>query len=183
MKVRETGLPGVLIIEPEVHIDSRGFFFESYHARRYHQLGLPLDFIQDNHSLSCRGTIRGLHAQVQRAQAKLVRVIEGEVFDVAVDIRLGSPTFGRWAAVCLSAVNRRQYFVPAGFAHGFATTSHSAQVEYKCTEYYDPDDEIVIRWNDPEIGIDWPVQQPILSPKDSAAPALRHLRDCLPRFG
>ena len=183
MKVTRTALPGVLVIEPEVYSDARGFFLESYHARRYHQQGLPLEFVQDNHSLSRHGTLRGLHAQVRRAQAKLVRVIEGEVFDVAVDIRLGSPTFGRWAGVCLSAVNRRQLFIPAGFAHGFATTSPSAQVEYKCSQYYDADDQIAIRWDDPEIGIEWPIRQPILSDKDRDAPRLRQLRDRLPRFG
>ena len=183
MKVTRTALPGVLVIEPEVYSDARGFFLETYHARRYHQQGLPLEFVQDNHSLSRHGTLRGLHAQVRRAQAKLVRVIEGEVFDVAVDIRLGSPTFGRWAGVCLSAVNRRQLFIPAGFAHGFATTSPSAQVEYKCSRYYDPDDQLAIRWDDPEIGIEWPIRQPILSAKDRDAPRLRQLRDRLPRFG
>ena len=183
MKVTRTALPGVLVIEPEVYSDARGFFLESYHARRYHQQGLPLEFVQDNHSLSRHGTLRGLHAQVRRAQAKLVRVIEGEVFDVAVDIRLGSPTFGRWAGVCLSAVNRRQLFIPAGFAHGFATTSPSAQVEYKCSQYYDADDQIAIRWDDPEIGIEWPIRQPILSAKDRDAPLLSQLRDRLPRFG
>ncbi len=183
MKVTRTALPGVLVIEPEVYSDARGFFLEAYHARRYHQQGLPLEFVQDNHSLSRHGTLRGLHAQVRRAQAKLVRVIEGEVFDVAVDIRLGSPTFGRWAGVCLSAVNRRQLFIPAGFAHGFATTSPSAQVEYKCSQYYDADDQIAIRWDDPEIGIEWPIRQPILSAKDRDAPRLSQLRDRLPRFG
>ena len=182
MKVTRTALPGVLVIEPEVYSDARGFFLESYHARRYHQQGLPLEFVQDNHSLSRHGTLRGLHAQVRRAQAKLVRVIEGEVFDVAVDIRLGSPTFGRWAGVCLSAVNRRQLFIPEGFAHGFATTSPSAQVEYKCSRYYDPDDQLAIRWDDPEIGIEWPIRQPLLSAKDRDAPRLRQLRDRLPHF-
>ena len=183
MKVTRTALPGVLVIEPEVYSDARGFFLESYHARRYHRQGLPLDFVQDNHSLSRHGTLRGLHAQVSQAQAKLVRVIEGEVFDVAVDIRLGSPAFGRWTGVCLSAVNRRQLFIPEGFAHGFATTSPSAQVEYKCSRYYDPDDQVAIRWDDPEIGIEWPIRQPLLSAKDRDAPLLSQIGDRLPRFG
>ena len=182
MDIIQTKLPGVLLIEPDIYQDSRGFFLESYHTQRYQQLGEMTGFVQENHSLSCYGTIRGLHAQVRRAQAKLIRVIEGEIFDVAVDIRLNSPTFGRWAAAALSAVNRRQYFIPAGFAHGFATTSYSAQVEYKCTEYYDPTDEIVILWNDPEIGIPWPVQEPVLSDKDNNAPTLQHIHHLLPRF-
>ena len=183
MKVTRTALPGVLVIEPEVYSDARGFFLEAYHARRYHRQGLPPEFVQDNHSLSRHGTLRGLHAQVRRAQAKLVRVIEGEVFDVAVDIRLGSPAFGRWTGVCLSAVNRRQLFIPEGFAHGFATTSPSAQVEYKCSRYYDPADQLAIRWDDPEIGIDWPIRHPLLSAKDRNAPLLSQLRDQLPRYG
>ena len=182
MDIIQTKLPGVLLIEPDIYQDSRGFFLESYHTQRYQQLGEMTGFVQENHSLSCYGTIRGLHAQVRRAQAKLVRVIEGEIFDVAVDIRRGSPTFGRWAAAALSAVNRRQYFIPTGFAHGFATTSYSAQVEYKCTEYYDPTDEIVILWNDPEIGIPWPIQKPVLSAKDTSAPTLRHTHHLLPHF-
>lgn len=182
MKVARTALPGVLVIEPEVYSDARGFFLESYHALRYRQQGLPPEFVQDNHSQSRHGTLRGLHAQVRQAQAKLVRVIEGEVFDVAVDIRLGSPTFGRWTGVCLSAVNRRQFFIPEGFAHGFATTSPSAQVEYKCSRYYDPDDQVAIRWDDPEIGIEWPVRRPFLSAKDRDAPLLSQLRHRLPRF-
>lgn len=182
MKVTRTALPGVLVIEPEVYSDARGFFLEAYHARRYHRQGLPAEFVQDNHSLSRHGTLRGLHAQVRRPQAKLVRVIEGEVFDVAVDIRLGSPAFGRWTGVCLSAVNRRQLFIPEGFAHGFATTSPSAQVEYKCSRYYDAADQLAIRWDDPEIGIEWPIRQPLLSAKDRDAPLLRELHDRLPRF-
>lgn len=182
MKVTRTALPGVLVIEPEVYSDARGFFLEAYHARRYHRQGLPAEFVQDNHSLSRHGTLRGLHAQVRRPQAKLVRVIEGEVFDVAVDIRLGSPAFGRWTGVCLSAVNRRQLFIPEGFAHGFATTSPSAQVEYKCNRYYDAADQLAIRWDDPEIGIEWPIRHPLLSAKDRDAPLLSQLRDQLPRF-
>lgn len=183
MKVTETALPGVLLIEPEIYNDTRGFFLESYHSHRYHQYGLPLEFVQDNHSLSQYGTLRGLHAQLHLAQAKLVRVIEGEVYDVAVDIRLGSPTFGRWTGVSLSAVNQRQLFIPTGFAHGFATTSSSAQVEYKCSQYYDAADQIAIRWNDPDIGIEWPIREPILSDKDRDALLLRQLQERLPRFG
>lgn len=182
MKFLSTELPGVLIIEPDVHRDPRGFFLESYHLQKYREGGISLPFVQDNHSYSIRGAIRGLHAQLRRPQGKLLRVLEGEVFDVAVDIRKGSPTFGRWVGINLSSENFRQCYVPPGFAHGFAVLSSSAQLEYKCTDYYDPSDEIGVLWNDPEIGVVWPVENPILSGKDLRAPRLREIADKLPIY-
>jgi dTDP-4-dehydrorhamnose 3,5-epimerase len=182
MKFLSTELPGVLIVEPDVYRDPRGFFLESYHFQKYREGGILLSFVQDNHSHSIQGTIRGLHAQSQRPQGKLLRVIDGEIFDVAVDIRQGSPTFGRWLGIHLSSENFRQCYIPPGFAHGFAVLSPSAQLEYKCTDYYDPADEIGVLWNDPEIGIAWPVENPILSAKDLAAPRLHELEDKLPLY-
>jgi dTDP-4-dehydrorhamnose 3,5-epimerase len=171
------GLPEVLIVEPRVFRDDRGFFVESYHAPRYRAGGIAVDFVQDNHSRSVRGTLRGLHWQVApRAQAKLIRVLAGEILDVAVDIREASPTFGRWVAVSLSADNFRQLFVPVGFAHGFLVVSDSADIEYKCSDVYDPAAERGLMWNDPAIGIAWPVSDPILSARDRAHPPLGALR-------
>ncbi len=181
MKVIPTQLAGVVIIEPKVFTDPRGFFLEFYHADRYGLAGIPT-FVQDNHSSSMRGTIRGLHYQLRRPQGKLLRAIRGAVFDVAADIRRGSPDFGRWVGVELSADNKRQLFVPAGFAHGFCVTSDVAEVEYKCTDFYAPDDEHGVVWNDPTIGIKWPTEQPILSDKDGKLPALTLDRDDLPPF-
>jgi dTDP-4-dehydrorhamnose 3,5-epimerase len=181
--VLPTDLPDVLLIEPDVHRDARGFFLESWRAPRYRDAGIAAEFVQDNHSASVAGTLRGLHIQLApRAQAKLVRVIEGEVHDVAVDIRLGSPTFGRYTAARLSAENFRQLYIPPGFAHGFCVTSPRAQVEYKCSEVYDASCELAIAWDDPEIGIAWPVAEPILSPRDRQAPRLADVRHRLPRF-
>lgn len=168
MKIINTELPGVIVIEPQIHRDHRGFFLETYHAQKYRAAGLPEMFVQDNHSRSARGTLRGLHAQLQHPQGKLVRAIEGEIFDVAVDIRLDSPSFGRWAGVTLSAENARQCYIPPGFAHGFYVLSEVAQVEYKCTDFYCPGDEVNLLWNDPQIGIRWPSASPVLSAKDSA---------------
>lgn len=182
MKVIPTELPGVLVIEPNVFRDPRGFFLETYHARRYGEAGVEAVFVQDNHSASGRGTLRGLHAQEWHPQAKLVRVIEGEIWDVAVDIRVGSPTYGRHAAVTLTAEDQRQIFVPAGFAHGFCVLSERAQVEYKCTDYYHPEDELRILWNDPELAIPWPVEAPLLSDKDRGAEPLSALQHRLPRY-
>jgi dTDP-4-dehydrorhamnose 3,5-epimerase len=182
MRFLTTELPGVLIIEPDVYRDARGFFLESYHAQKYLDGGLSLPFVQDNHSFSIRGTVRGLHAQSRRPQGKLLRVIQGEVFDVAVDIRRGSAMFGRWVGIHLSSENFRQCYIPPGFAHGFAVLSESAQLEYKCTDYYDPSDEISVLWDDPEIGIAWPVENPTLSPKDRVAPRLRDLAERLPLY-
>lgn len=172
MKVVETGLPGVLILEPKVFEDERGFFLETHHRDKFAAAGIDHDFVQDNHSHSVKGTLRGLHFQEPHAQGKLIRVVNGEVFDVAVDIRRGSPDFGRWAGVQLSADNRRQLWVPPGFAHGYATLSDVADVLYKCTEIYAPADEHVILWNDPEIGIDWPLAEPFLSKRDAGGPPL-----------
>lgn len=179
MKFVPTELEGVVMIEPEVHRDSRGFFLESYHARKYREGGIDAVFVQDNHSRSIRGTLRGLHAQRRHPQGKLVRAVQGEVFDVAVDIRPGSPTWGRWTSVVLSAENFRLVYIPPGFAHGFCVLSEEAQVEYKCTDFYVPGDEITIAWNDPEIGIAWPIRNPILSPKDRNAPSLRDVMKML----
>ncbi|QUV81210.1 dTDP-4-dehydrorhamnose 3,5-epimerase [Chloracidobacterium sp. D] len=170
-----TELPGVILIEPQVFRDERGFFLETYHAAKFAQAGLDVTFVQDNHSRSVQGTLRGLHAQWRRPQGKLVRVIAGEIFDVVVDIRLDSPTFGRWLGVRLSAENFRQLYVPQGFVHGFCVVSDMAEVLYKCTALYDPGDEIGVIWNDPEIGIDWGIESPLLSEKDRRLPTLRTL--------
>jgi dTDP-4-dehydrorhamnose 3,5-epimerase len=162
----ETALPGVYVIEPKVFGDARGFFYESYHRAKFTELGIADEFVQDNCSRSARGVLRGLHYQLRFPQAKLCRVVEGEVFDVAVDIRKGSPTFGQWAGVVLSAENKCQIYVPAGFAHGFAVLSESAEFLYKCSDFYHPEDEQGVLWNDPDVGIPWPVEAPILSGKD-----------------
>jgi dTDP-4-dehydrorhamnose 3,5-epimerase len=182
MRVTATDLPGVLVIEPAVHRDGRGFFVETYHADRYREHGIAAPFVQDNHSQSTANTLRGLHLQLRRPQGKLIRVIEGDVFDVAVDVRRGSPTFGRWVGVALSARDFTQVYVPPGFAHGFCVLSDIAQVEYKCTELYDPTSEIGIAWNDPAIAIAWPVANPLLSKRDAAHPTLAELGDALPSF-
>jgi len=177
MKVIETRLPGVRIIEPKVHGDARGFFVESFQAERYRQeAGIELPFVQDNHSRSTRGVLRGLHAQQPRPQGKLVRVSRGEVFDVAVDINPGSKTFGQWVGAVLSDTNHRQLWVPPGYAHGFVVLSELADFEYKCTDYYLPAAEIGVIWNDPEVGIEWPVENPRLSEKDLKLPTLAELR-------
>jgi dTDP-4-dehydrorhamnose 3,5-epimerase len=182
VKTIPTELTGVLIIEPRVFPDPRGFFFESYHAERYARAGIPAAFVQDNHSCSTKGTIRGLHFQRRHPQGKLLRVIRGTVFDVAVDIRLGSPTFGCWTGVELSAENKRQVFVPAGFAHGFCVTSEVAEVEYKCTDFYVADDQHGVLWNDPTINVRWPVKEPIMSDQDRAYLPLTLYRDDLPLY-
>jgi dTDP-4-dehydrorhamnose 3,5-epimerase len=185
MKVEPTELPGVVLIEPDVYQDDRGYFFESWSERRYAELGVTAAFVQDNVSRSRRGTLRGLHLQLPpMGQGKLVHVIEGEVFDVAVDVRPDSPTFGRWLGELLSAQNRRQIYIPPGFAHGFCVTSEFASFAYKCTQYYAPGHEQSVLWNDPDIGIRWPIEAPLLSPKDAAAPRLRSIAaDRLPRVG
>lgn len=183
MRVLDTSLPGVRLIEPAVHRDSRGFFLESYHERRYTEAGIVARFVQDNYSRSDQHTVRGLHAQLKAPQAKLMRVVVGAIFDVAVDIRVGSPTFGRWFGVTLSSDNFKQLFIPGGFAHGFVVISDYAELEYKCSAFYDPADEISIRWDDPAIGIQWPVTAPILSARDASAPTLAEARDRLPGYG
>ena len=183
MRATPTVLPEVLLVQPDVHRDPRGFFLETYHAGKYRAAGIADAFVQDNHSRSALGTLRGLHLQVGRPMAKLVRVVEGEIFDVAVDVRRGSPTFGRWVSAVLSADNFRQFYVPAGFAHGFAVTSPAAQVEYKCTDLYDPASEIGIPWNDPDLGIQWPTTDPLLSARDRQHPALAEQMSRLPAYG
>jgi len=180
MEISPTALPGVFIIEPDVYRDERGWFLETYHADKYLYRGVPLAFVQDNCSSSVRGTLRGLHAQMSRPQGKLVRVTRGEIFDVAVDIRRGSPTFASWESVSLTGDNFKQMYIPPGFAHGFCVLSDIAEVEYKCTDVYVPGDEITIAWNDPEIDISWPLESPILSPKDMSGQFLKALWDKLP---
>lgn len=181
MKIIATGLPGVVILEPVVFSDVRGSFFESFRADVLHGAGLPDRFVQDNHSCSHPGTIRGLHYQLRHPQGKLVRIIRGAVRDVAVDIRPDSPTFGRWIAVELSAANRRQLYIPPGFAHGFSVPDVESEMEYKCTDYYAPDDQRGVRWDDPTLAIDWGVAEPILSGKDGAYDLLTLSRADLPR--
>jgi dTDP-4-dehydrorhamnose 3,5-epimerase len=173
MRFSETSIDGAILIEPDVHRDSRGFFVETFHAAKYAAGGIPCAFVQDNHSSSVANTLRGLHMQLRRPQGKLVRVIEGEVWDVAVDARVGSRTYGQWVAELLSADNFRQLYIPPGCAHGFCVLSDTAQVQYKCTELYDPCDEIGIAWNDPDIAIPWPVTHPLLSERDTRHPSLR----------
>ena len=175
MRFTALALPEVILVEPDVHRDTRGFFVETYHLEKYRAGGITGPFVQDNHSRSVRGTLRGLHAQRRRPQGKLVRAVDGEMFDVAVDIRRGSPTFGRWVAARLSGDNFQQLYVPPGFAHGFCVLSEVVHVEYKCTDFYDPADEIGLAWNDPDVGIEWPIRDPIVSDKDRRLPALKTL--------
>lgn len=183
MKVLETAIPGVLIVEPRAFGDDRGFFMETFHAKKYADAGIPGPFVQDNFSRSARGTLRGLHFQEPHAQGKLVQVLAGAVFDVAVDVRRGSPTFGKWVGVELSAQNKRQLWVPAGFAHGFCVTSESADFHYKCTALYSPETERSIAWNDPDVAVAWPLSgAPMLSAKDAAAPRLKDA-PVLPVYG
>jgi dTDP-4-dehydrorhamnose 3,5-epimerase len=177
-----TELPEVIVIEPDVHRDARGYFLETYHAEKYRAGGIEGPFVQDNHSQSLRGTLRGLHLQTGRAQAKLIRVVAGEIFDVAVDVRIDSPTFGRWVGVTLDAETFRQCYIPDGFAHGFCVLSAVAEVEYKCTDLYDPASEVGVAWDDPAIAIRWPVTAPTLSARDRQNPPLERLRHLLPRW-
>ncbi len=184
MNIQETDIPGVLIVEPQIHGDARGWFKETWQARRYAEAGIEGPFVQDNMARSRHGILRGLHLQHPHAQGKLVQVVLGEVFDVAVDVRRGSPHFGRWVGVILSADNHRQLWVPPGFAHGYVVTSSEAIFSYKCTEYYHPETDLSIRWDDPDIGIDWPVVgQPSLSDKDAEALLLKDVpHDRLPEY-
>jgi dTDP-4-dehydrorhamnose 3,5-epimerase len=177
LNIFSTSLPEVLFIEPKVFEDERGFFFESYQKEKYSEAGIPFDFVQDNHSKSLQGTLRGLHYQIQHPQGKLVRVILGEVFDVAVDIRKNSPNFGQWAGAYLSSTNKSMLWVPPGFAHGFYVTNPEAEVLYKATDYYAPEWERTIAWNDPDINIEWPLKgtTPILSPKDRTGKLLKEI--------
>jgi dTDP-4-dehydrorhamnose 3,5-epimerase len=181
LKVTETSLPGVLLIEPAVLGDARGFFIETYHAERFREVGIDAAFVQDNHSRSARGVLRGLHYQEPNAQGKLVRCPRGALFDVAVDVRVGSPHFGTWCGVELSEENKKILWIPAGFAHGFCALTDDAELVYKCTEFYDPQSERCIAWNDPDIGIRWPVKDPQLSQRDAAAPRLKEAK-VLPRY-
>jgi dTDP-4-dehydrorhamnose 3,5-epimerase len=180
LRASPTDLPEVVLIEPDVYKDSRGFFLETYHAGKYREIGIRQAFVQDNHSRSVQGTVRGLHLQVRRPQGKLIRAVVGEIFDVAVDVRRGSPTFGRWVGVTLTADNFRQCYVPPGFAHGFCVVSPIAQVEYKATDVYDPASELGVAWNDPALAIRWPVREPLLSERDRAYPTLAEVLDRLP---
>ena len=183
MKVMATSLPDVLLIEPAVFGDGRGFFLETYNALRYAESGIREPFVQDNLSSSRRGVLRGLHLQNPGGQGKLVYVLQGEVFDVAVDLRVGSPTFRAWTGMTLSSDNKHQAFIPPGFGHGFCVISDTALFAYKCTAPYDPASELSVAWNDPEIGIDWPIDTPVLSAKDAAAPRLADVnREALPRY-
>ena len=175
MKASQTELEGVLLIEPTIHIDSRGRFFESYEKEKYRALGIREDFVQDNQSLSNKNVLRGLHYRIDPEQAKLVRVVKGEVFDVVVDIRKDSPTFGEWQSFILSSTNFLQLYVPVGFAHGFCVLSDVAEFLYKVSEYYSAEKEKGILWNDPDIGINWPISNPVLSDKDEGNPRLRNL--------
>ncbi len=183
MKTTRTALPECVVVEPAVHGDARGFFYESFHARKFADAGLDLHFVQTNVSRSARGVLRGLHYQWPNPQGKLVSVLEGEVYDVAVDIRAGSPRFGQWAAVILSAGNKRHFWIPEGFAHGFAVLSEHASFIYQCTALYDAAADASVRWNDAAIAIDWPIAEPLLSEKDLKAPFLADIaRERLPVF-
>jgi dTDP-4-dehydrorhamnose 3,5-epimerase len=183
MKVTAGKIPGLLIVDPVVHGDARGFFLETYSRDRYAEAGVSGDFVQDNLSSSRRGILRGLHFQHPRGQGKLCWVIEGEVFDVAVDVRVGSPTFGRWDGVTLSSENKRQLYIPPGFAHGFCVVSEWALFSYKCTDFYSAENELSVAWDDEDIGIEWPIDAPLLSDKDRANPKLRDVpSDRLPRY-
>ena len=168
----QTTLAGVILITPDVYADNRGFFLESYTHSKFAENGINAVFVQDNRSCSGKGVVRGLHFQLHKPQAKLVSCIRGEIFDVAVDVRRGSPTFGKWSAAVLTETNNHQLFIPGGFAHGFCVLSETAEIQYKCSEFYDPCDDRGVRWNDPALGIAWPVTDAILSGKDAAQPLL-----------
>ena len=182
MNIVATDLPDVLVIEPRVFRDERGFFLEAFHDERFAQSGLPVRFRQDNHSRSRRNVVRGLHYQLRHPQGKLVTCVLGEVFDVAVDIRVGSPTFGRWTGITLRGDEPRYVWIPAGFAHGFCALSDVADVTYKCTDVYHADDDRGVLWNDPAIGIPWPIDDALISPKDQRNPALEWAHDALPLY-
>ena len=181
MNVTETSLPGVLVIDPRVFADERGFFMETYHSARFREIGIDATFVQDNHSRSLRGVLRGLHYQEPNGQAKLLRCTRGALFDVAVDIRVGSPQFGKWTSVELTEENKRMLWVPAGFAHGFCALTDFADLVYKCSTFYDAQSDRSIIWNDPDLRIAWPLAKPMLSKKDASAPRLKDA-SVLPRF-
>ena len=182
MKITPTAIPDVLLIEPDVFGDNRGFFMETWHQKKYAEQGLDVGFVQDCHSRSSKGVLRGLHYQLEQPQGKLVRVVTGKVFDVAVDIRKGSPTFGRWVGAELSEDNQHQFYIPPGFAHGFCVLSNSADFLYKCTDFYAPQYEYGILWNDPDIGIDWPGRDFKISDKDAKNGMLKEMCDQLPVY-
>ncbi len=175
MKTYSTKLKGLLLIEPDIFKDERGFFMETYAQKKYQSLGVDVSFIQDNHAKSSKGVLRGMHYQIQFGQAKLVCVSQGEVFDVVVDIRKESETFGQWEGFTLSSENKRQLFIPKGFAHGYCVVSETAEFQYKCSDYYHPEDEGGLIWNDPTVNINWPVKNPIISKKDSNLPELKNI--------
>ena len=177
VKFEQTELEGVTLCIPEVFRDARGLFMESYHAAKYMDGGVRAVFVQDNRSCSSCGVLRGLHFQLHKPQAKLISCIRGEIYDVAVDVRRGSPTFGNWSAAVLSDENHHQLFIPCGFAHGFCVLTDVAEIVYKCSEFYDPRDDFGVRWNDPALGIGWPVAEPVLSAKDASLPFLREMAD------
>jgi dTDP-4-dehydrorhamnose 3,5-epimerase len=184
MNVIETKLPGVLILEPKVFGDERGYFLETWRSTRYEDAKIRGPFVQDNISFSRKGILRGLHFQYPQAQGKLVQVLSGEVVDIAVDVRIGSASFGQWTGERLSDTNHRQMYIPPGFAHGYCVISETALFSYKCTDFYNPATEIGIIWNDPDLNIDWPIAEPVLSPKDASYPKLKDLpREKLPHFG
>ncbi len=183
MKVIETKLPDVIVIEPDVYPDPRGWFLETWSRKRYEDAGIRERFVQDNVSFSSKAVLRGLHFQYPQSQGKLIQVLSGEVFDVAVDIRVGSPAFGGWVSATLSQSNHKQMYVPPGFAHGFCVLSETAIFSYKCTDYYSPSGEFGVAWNDPDLGIDWPITEPVLSKKDAGYPLLRDIpRQKLPKY-
>jgi dTDP-4-dehydrorhamnose 3,5-epimerase len=175
MNVLTCDISGLFVIEPKLFGDARGFFLETWNLRRYREAGIAADFVQDNLSFSRRGTLRGLHFQNPNPQGKLLQVLQGEVFDVAVDIRRSSPTFGKWHGLVLSGDNKRQFYIPPGFAHGFVVLSETAFFHYKCTELYSPKDEMAIRWDDPDISIEWPLKEPLLSERDAKGLRLRDI--------
>jgi dTDP-4-dehydrorhamnose 3,5-epimerase len=177
-----TSIPGVIVVEPAVHRDDRGFFLETYQAPKYAEGGIAANFVQDNHSRSTRGILRGLHGQYPHPQGKLIRVVEGSVFDVAVDARPGSPSYGQHFATEISADDFRQIYVPPGILHGFCVTSETAQFVYKCTDVYHPEGEFSVAWDDPDLAIDWPIDDPVLSEKDRTAPRLRDVQDRLTAY-
>lgn len=179
MKIIHTAIPEVIVFEPAIFSDARGHFLETYQAQRYSEVGLPL-FVQDNQSYSVHNVLRGLHFQKEHPQGKLVRVVSGAVFDVAIDLRRSSPTFGKWHGEILSAENKKQMYVPENFAHGFCVLSDRAEFLYKCTDYYYPGDEVGLMWNDPTINVAWPIEEPILSAKDAQLPTLAEVMDLLP---
>ena len=184
MKTKETKLTGVIILEPDVFSDERGYFLETWNRTRYESVGIPGIFVQDNVSFSKKGILRGLHFQYPQPQGKLIQVLSGQVVDVAVDIRLGSPTFGQWISEELSDANNKQMYIPPGFAHGYFVTSETAIFSYKCTDFYNPATEQGIIWNDPDLKIDWPITEPILSPKDAGYSKLKDIPpEKLPQFG